>query len=60
MVTVEGFGWLLVSLGVAQCEPRRRRTRLFYLATFGLILFCREVPWLQLKSLVDALLFQKG
>jgi hypothetical protein len=49
MVTVEGFGWLLISLGVAQCEPRRKRTRLFYLATFGLILFCREVPWLQLK-----------
>jgi len=49
MVTVEGFGWILISLGVAQCEPRRKRTRLFYLATFGLILYCREVPWLQLK-----------
>jgi len=60
MVTVEGFGWLLISLGVAQCEPRRKRTRLSYLATFGLILFCREVPWLQLKSLGYALLFQKG
>jgi hypothetical protein len=47
IVTVAGFGWLLISMGVAQCEPRRNRARLFYLIAFGLILFCHEIPWMQ-------------
>jgi hypothetical protein len=42
---VAGFGWLLLALGVAQCQPERRMTRLFYLGVFVLILFYREVPW---------------
>jgi len=42
---VEGFGWLLIALGVSQCEPTRRKTQLFYLVVFALILFYREVPW---------------
>jgi hypothetical protein len=46
VVTVEGFGWLLVSIGIAQCEPWRHRTKLFYLSTFGVILYCREAPWM--------------
>src|SRR5262245_14685477 len=45
VVPVEGFGWLLIALGVAQCDPSRRRTRFLYLAVFALILFYREVPW---------------
>jgi hypothetical protein len=43
--TVEGFGWLLIAMGVAQCEPGRTRTRLFYLGTFALILLYRGIPW---------------
>ena len=43
--TVEGFGWLLIAMGVAQCPPERPRTRGLYLAAFALILFYREVPW---------------
>ncbi len=42
---MEGFGWLLIAMGVAQCEPERGKTHLIYLAVFGLILFYREVPW---------------
>ena len=42
---IEGFGWLLIAMGVAQCEPVRRTTRLLYFAVFALILFYREVPW---------------
>jgi hypothetical protein len=42
---VEGFGWLLVAMGVVQCEPKRRLLLLCYLVAFGLILFYREVPW---------------
>ncbi|MBI3800620.1 MAG: hypothetical protein HY268_27035 [Deltaproteobacteria bacterium] len=47
---VEGFGWLLIAMGVAQCDPARRKTRLGYLAVFGLILFYREVPWVEWLS----------
>jgi hypothetical protein len=43
--TVLGFGWLLMSLGAAQCEPERRRTRAAYLVVFALIGAYRAVPW---------------
>ncbi|MBW2715556.1 MAG: hypothetical protein JRD03_05745 [Deltaproteobacteria bacterium] len=48
VATVEGFGWLLISMGVAQCERRLVRTRALYIASFGLILVYREVPWARL------------
>ena len=47
VATVAGFGWLLLALGVAQCEPGRRKTQLAYLVVFVLILFYREVPWVK-------------
>ena len=46
VATVEGFGWLLVAMAVAQCEPASTRTRAAYLLVFAGILFYREVPWL--------------
>jgi hypothetical protein len=46
VATVDGFGWLLIAMGLAGCEIERARTRVAFLATFVLILFCREVPWL--------------
>jgi hypothetical protein len=36
---VAGFGWLLLAMGVAQCEPDARRTRLAYLGVFTLLIF---------------------
>jgi hypothetical protein len=45
VATVAGFGWLLLALGIAQCQPERRTTQLCYLAVFVLILFYRQVPW---------------
>ena len=50
VATVEGFGWLLIAMGVAQCDAHRFRTRLFYLASFALILVYREVPWARLLA----------
>jgi len=50
IATVEGFGWLLIAMGVAQCEATRHTTRLFYLVVFGLIIFYREVPWVDWLS----------
>jgi hypothetical protein len=43
--TVRGFGWLLMTMGLAQCEPERRRARAAYLAVFALIALYRSVPW---------------
>ncbi|HUP25816.1 MAG TPA: hypothetical protein VNB06_23105 [Thermoanaerobaculia bacterium] len=43
--TVVGFGWLLVILGVSQCEPRERAMRLAYLATFFVVFAHQVVPW---------------
>ncbi len=44
IATVEGFGWLLLAMGVAQCESDRERTRLAYLAVYALVLLYRELP----------------
>ena len=46
VATVEGFGWLLISMGIAQSESGHMRTRIAFLSTFVLILVYREVPWL--------------
>jgi hypothetical protein len=55
VATVAGFGWLLLALGVAQCEPERRKTQLLYLLVFALILFYRDVSWVaQLLELAPA------
>jgi hypothetical protein len=41
---VDGFGWLLIAMGFAQCERDSRITRGIYLAVFALILVYREIP----------------
>lgn len=43
---VEGFAWLLLALGVAQCSAGETRTRVLYVAAFALVLGYRELPWL--------------
>ena len=45
---VAGFGWLLLVLGIAQCDPGQRRLRAAYVGTFVLVLFYAEVPWASL------------
>ena len=51
--TVRGFGFLLMTLGLAQCEDDERRARLAYVATLFLIEAYRSVPWS--RMLIDAL-----
>ncbi len=46
VATITGFGWLLLAMGIAQCDPERR-TRLCYLVVFVLILFYSQVPWVE-------------
>ena len=36
---VSSFGWLLLAMGVSQCAPEARRTRLAYLGVFALLIF---------------------
>ena len=43
---VPGFGWLLLSMGIAQCPDRARTTRWLYLGCFALVLLHDYVPWL--------------
>src|SRR4030095_2677886 len=47
LATVRLFGWLLMALGVAQCEPEARRTRHAYLAVFSLVGLFRSLPLVQ-------------
>ena len=42
---VAGFGWLLLVMGMSQCEEGDRRWRLAYAVTFFLVLFIVEIPW---------------
>jgi hypothetical protein len=51
--TVRGFGWLLMALGLAQCEADERRARIGYVAALFLIEIYRSVPWS--RMLIDAL-----
>jgi hypothetical protein len=39
---VVSFGWLLLAMGVAQTPPEAKRTRLAYLAVYGLLLLVRQ------------------
>jgi hypothetical protein len=41
---VASFGWLLLAMGAAQCEPDARRTRAAYLAVFVMLIFTAG-PW---------------
>ncbi len=45
VATVAGFGWLLLAMGVAQCDVRYHLFPSWYLLAFGLILLYRDLPW---------------
>ena len=45
LAPVAGFGWLIATMGLAQCRPRHWLLRGSYLAVFILILMYTEIPW---------------
>ena len=45
---VAGFGWLLIVLGLSNCEPRDRWPKAVYVATYAMVLLYDEVPWASL------------
>ena len=45
LAPVFGFGWLLLTLGIAQCDPKRPAVRLAYLGIYGLLILFHDLPW---------------
>ena len=45
LAPVAGFGWLLATMGLAQCRPTQVALRAAYIASFVLILLYSEIPW---------------
>lgn len=45
LAPVAGFGWLIATMGLAQCRPHQRAFAGAYVAVFILILLYSEVPW---------------
>ena len=45
LAPVAGFGWLIATMGLAQCRPRQSLLRGAYVAVFILILVYSEIPW---------------
>ena len=45
LAPVAGFGWLIATMGLAQCRPHQRWLPAAYVAVFILILMYAEVPW---------------
>lgn len=50
LAPVAGFGWLLLSMGVAQTDPAWSRLRLAYVAVFVFVLLVTRWPWLGLLA----------
>jgi len=47
VATVEGFGWLLIAMGISQSDNKKLPI-LLYILSFFIILFYREVPILNI------------
>jgi len=45
LAPVAGFGWLIATMGLAQCRPNQRTLRVAYITVFLLILLYSEIPW---------------
>jgi hypothetical protein len=45
LAPVAGFGWLIATMGLAQCRPSQRLLLGAYVSVFILILMYSEVPW---------------
>ena len=45
LAPVAGFGWLIATMGLAQCHSNQRVLRGAYILVFVLILLYAEIPW---------------
>jgi hypothetical protein len=42
---VAGFGWLLLVMGLAQCNPDQKAFKALYIISYFLVLLFAEIPW---------------
>ncbi len=47
---VAGFGWLLLTMGLAPCGPEHRWLRSAYITAWVLVLLYDEIPWARLLN----------
>jgi len=45
LAPVAGFGWLIATIGLAQCRPKQQLLRGAYISVFLLIVLYSEIPW---------------
>ena len=45
LAPVAGFGWLIATMGLAQCRPHQHLLRGAYISVFLLIVLYSEIPW---------------
>ena len=50
LAPVAGFGWLIATMGLAQCRVDQRRLRVAYIVVFVLILLYSELPWTEVLA----------
>lgn len=48
IVPVVSFGWLLLAMGITQCDRESSSMRLWYLFAFIVLIFYDQVPWAHL------------
>ena len=48
VVPVVSFGWMLLAMGIAQCDEKSATIRLWYLFAFFSLIFYYEIPWAEL------------
>ena len=48
LAPVAGFGWLLATMGLAQCAPHQRTLEAAYVSVYVLIMLYADIPWASL------------
>jgi hypothetical protein len=50
VVPVVSFGWLILAMGLAQCDEKSATIRYWYMGAFIALIFFYEVPWAEILN----------
>jgi hypothetical protein len=50
VVPVVSFGWLILAMGLAQCDEKSATIRYWYMGAFFALIFFYEVPWAEVLN----------
>jgi hypothetical protein len=50
VVPVVSFGWLILAMGLAQCDEKSATIRYWYMGAFFALIFFYEVPWAEILN----------